>query len=179
MIIRPQRRCQGFTLIEIIIVVMLIGMIMAWGVPTFVQTFKRQPLQQTVHDLMEACAAARAAAILTGQPAELVFLGDRTFTVRSSAGAPVESADGQTAGGQVSGRLADGLDLEMLHVNLIDMREAEVSEVPVKFYPNGTCEEFTISLVEPATGKRRMIRLDVITGHADLKTEDGIAALKK
>jgi type II secretion system protein H len=174
--IRPQHHQQrgGFTLVEIIIVVMLIGMIMAWGVPTFVQTFKRKPLQQTVNDLLEATAAARAAAILTGKPAELVFRTDRSFYVRSSAAA---AADASTAG--AAGRLDDSLELDMLNVNFINMKEQEVSEVPVKFFPNGTCEEFTITISEPGTRNMRMIRLDVITGHANLLTEEGIARLKK
>jgi hypothetical protein len=57
--------------------------------------------------------------------------------------------------------------------------QAGQSEVRVRFFPNGTCDEFTAVMLEPASGKRRMIHLDVITGHADLKTEDQIAQMKK
>jgi prepilin-type N-terminal cleavage/methylation domain-containing protein len=186
--IRPQHHQQrgGFTLVEIIIVVMLIGMIMAWGVPTFVQTFKRQPLQQAVNDFIEACASARASAILTGVTAELVVTagegGTTSFQVRGGAATSIDPLSGEssTGGGTgFSGSLPPTIGLEMLAVNFQDAVTAGEGEVRVRFFPNGTCDEFTIVMLEPSTNKRRMIRLDVITGHADLKTEEQIAQLKK
>jgi type II secretion system protein H len=183
--IRPHRR-SGFTLVEIIIVVMIMGLIMAWGMPTFVQTFKRKPLQQAVNDFMEGCASARASAIMTGAPAELVVgAGDdntTTFRVQSGASSTLDPLTGQTTGGgstTFNEKLPEGIAFEMLAVNFQDAVQAGQSEVRVRFFPNGTCDEFTAVMLEPASGKRRMIHLDVITGHADLKTEDQIAQMKK
>ena len=187
MIIRPQRR-SGFTLIEIIIVVMLIGMIMAWGMPTFVQTFRRAPLQQSVNDFMEACKSARAAAIFSGAPAELVVSVNEsqliTLNVQRSAATidPLTgeaSAGGSDGGYAFNGTLADGIGLELLAVNFIDVVKNGGSSATVKFFPNGTSEEFTAVLFEPSTNKRRMIRLDVVTGLATLHTEEEIARLPK
>ncbi len=182
--IRPQRR-SGFTLVEIIIVVMLIGMIMAWGVPTFVQTFKRQPMQQAVNDILEVCASARAAAILSGSPAELVVTGDAaantiTFSVqRGSIGTDPVTGDASASSQVSSAVLPDSITLELMNVNLQDALQPDSPPARVKFYPDGTCQEFAVVLLERASNKRRMIRLDVITGHADLKTEDQIAKMKK
>lgn len=147
---------------EIVIVVMIIGLIMAWGLPTFVQTFKRAPLQQAVHDMLEACASARAAAIMSGAPAELV----------------VSNQDGKTttiSGGVFSATMPDTVGFELLALNFKDIIKDGGSEVRVKFYPNGTCEEFTAVMLEPTTGKRRSIQLNVITGTASLETEEGLA----
>jgi len=190
MIIRPQRR-NGFTLIEIIIVVMLIGMIMAWGMPTFVQTFRRAPLQQSVNDFMDACKSARAAAIFSGAPAELVVSVNEsqliTLNVQRSASAATTidpltgeaSAGGSNGGYAFNGTLAEGVGLEMLAVNFIDVVKTGGSSATVKFFPNGTSEEFTAILFEPSTNKRRMIQLDVVTGLATLRTEEEIAQLPK
>ncbi len=182
--IRPHRR-SGFTLVEIIIVVMIMGLIMAWGMPTFVQTFKRQPLQQAVNDFMEGCAAARAAAILSGAPAELIVSAEgnsTSFRVQSGAANTVDPLSGQTSSGgstTFNEKLPDTIAFEMLAVNFQDAVQAGQSEVHVRFFPNGTCDEFTAILIEPSTGKRRMIHLDVITGHADLKTEDQMAQMRR
>jgi prepilin-type N-terminal cleavage/methylation domain-containing protein len=159
--IRLQRRA-GFTLVEIVIVVMIMGLIMAWGLPTFVQTFKREPLQQAVHDMMEACASARAAAIMSGAPAELV----------------VANQDGKTTtvtGGAFSASMPESIGFEMLAVNFKDIIKDGGSEARVKFFPNGTSEEFTAVMLDPVSGKRRAIQLSVITGMASLETEEGLA----
>ncbi|MCD6051492.1 MAG: hypothetical protein K0Q55_2901 [Verrucomicrobia bacterium] len=182
--IRPQRR-SGFTLVEIIIVVMLIGMIMAWGVPTFVQTFKRQPMQQAVNDLLEICASARASAIMTGVPAEMIVTGDAaanriTFSVQRGGAATDPLSGAPTASGEVSSTvLPESIELELMFVNLQDALLPDSPPARVKFYPDGTCQEFAVVLLERSTNKRRLIRLDVITGHADLKPEDQIAKMKK
>lgn len=188
MIIRPQRR-NGFTLIEIIIVVMLIGMIMAWGLPTFVQTFRRAPLQQSVNDFMDACKSARAAAIYSGAPAELVVSVNEsqliTLNVQRSVATTIDpltgeaSAGGNNGGYAFNGTLAEGVGLEVLAVNFIDVVKTGGSSATVKFFPNGTSEEFTAILFEPSTNKRRMIQLDVVTGLATLRTEEEIARLPK
>ncbi|HEY1171424.1 MAG TPA: prepilin-type N-terminal cleavage/methylation domain-containing protein [Verrucomicrobiae bacterium] len=184
--LRPQshKRRHGFTLVEIIIVVMLVGMIAAWGLPTFVQTFKRQPLQQAVNDFMEGCASARAAAILTGTPAEFVISASEAGTslrVQSSAAGSSVSADGGAGTADSSGftaQMPEGIAFEMLAVNFQDSVQSGEGVVRVRFYPNGTCDEFTAVMFEPSTNKRRMVHLDVVTGHAEMKTEAELAAMK-
>ena len=164
--INLQRRA-GFTLVEIVIVVMIIGIIMAWGLPTFVQTFKREPIVQAAHDIMEACSSARAAAILTGNPAEMEF---------------VANSDGQSLTVKGGGFSADiplvTINPELIRINFKDVKNEEGLEPKVKFFPNGTSDEFSIVLLDRASGKRRMISLNVLTGMATLMTEEGIARLK-
>jgi len=80
---------SGFTLIEIMIVVGMIAIVMAFGIPSIVEAHKKGPMRQAVSDLMDGCHAARAHAIETGNTAELII-----------------NADGAISGGGFSGTLA-------------------------------------------------------------------------
>lgn len=163
------KRRAGFTLVEIVIVVMIIGIIMAWGLPTFVQTFKREPIVQAAHDMMEGCAAARAAAILTGSPAEMVVSNQDGNSTKISV---------QSSSSSFNATLPENVGFEMLAVNFHNIIKEGGNEVRVKFFPNGTCEEFTAVMLDPTTNKRRMVQLNVLTGMPTLMTEEGIARLK-
>jgi prepilin-type N-terminal cleavage/methylation domain-containing protein len=165
--IQLQKRA-GFTLVEIVIVVMIIGLIMAWGLPTFVQTFKRSPLQQAVHDMLEGCSAARAAAILSGKTTELVVANEDGHTTNVSV----------QGGGGFSASIPDSIGFEMLAVNFRNIIQEGGNEVHVRFFPNGTSDEFTAVMLEPTTGKRRTVQLDVVTGMAKLLTEEGMTKLR-
>src|SRR5262245_4261816 len=64
---------RAFTLIEIMIVVGIIGIVMAAGVPTLYRMLKKDGFRQTVNDVVEVCAAARARAIMEGVETEVWF----------------------------------------------------------------------------------------------------------
>ena len=66
-------RHAGFTLIEIMIVIGIIGIVLAMGAPPFVRMLQKDSLRQAVGDITEACSRARAAAILQGEATELVI----------------------------------------------------------------------------------------------------------
>lgn len=164
--IAPQRRA-GFTLVEMMIVLLIIFLIMGWGVPAFVRSFQKDPLAQSVADVLEACHTARARAILTTQPAQMVISAEGGISVQGGA-----VGGGNGGSGQFSAQLAEGVGVELIGVNFQDMREA--AEARVSFYPNGTCDEFTVVLAAPGTPQRRQITLDVVTGLAVVKNEDQI-----
>ena len=46
----PRRATQGFTLIEIMIVIDIIGMVLALGMPHFIRSMQKDPLRQAVSD---------------------------------------------------------------------------------------------------------------------------------
>jgi type II secretion system protein H len=172
-----QRR--GFTLIEIMIVIGIMALVLAMGMPSILQTMQKDPLRKAVSDLVDACVNARELAILDGVPAELVIqAADGHLTVRRVSTNSVEqaaSADGiagPAAKGAPSGaaafsaRLHRDIAVTLLHVNLKDQMEAEESRV--LFYPNGTSDEFTIVL-ESNLGVRK-ISLDCVTAIADVES---------
>ena len=172
----PQRR--GFTLIEIMIVIGIMALVLAMGMPSIIQTMRKDPLRQAVSDFVDGCSQARALAILDGVPAELAIRAAdgqmivRRVSTNSVGQAPSEgeiarpAAAGAPSGAAgFSARLHEDIAVTLLYVNLKDQMEAEESHV--HFYPNGTSDEFTIVL-ESRLGVRK-ISLDCVTAIADVE----------
>ena len=53
---------NGFTLIELMMVVAIVGLMMATGVPAFLSVTREAPLRKAVNDVVEICGHARAQA---------------------------------------------------------------------------------------------------------------------
>ena len=86
----------GFTLIEIMVVIGILAIVLAMGVPPFVRSLQKDSLRQAVSDIEEACGKARAQAILRGVPTELIIRAtDGQLTVAPTP----ETRAGQTAAG--------------------------------------------------------------------------------
>jgi prepilin-type N-terminal cleavage/methylation domain-containing protein len=157
----------GFTLIEMMIVIAIVALVLSIGIPSMFSSMNKEGMRKATSDLLEACAAARAAAIISGRTAELVFRpGDKTFIV---SGGGVSQETGQT-GSQIeaptfSGRLPDGVDFAGLLLYGDEVTEEE--EFRVKFYANGTSDQF--GAVITSGPEVRSITLEVITGTADLE----------
>lgn len=164
----------GFTLIEIMVVVGIMGIIMAMGVPSILKSIRKEGMRKAISDVEEVCSNARARAILRGKETEVVFYPlERRFEVGGAgAGASTASTDG---GGDVvvekqpppqSSGLAAGLDeditIEMLDINLLEYRESESARV--RFFPNGTSDELTLILRSAKKNEFYKISLEVTTG---------------
>lgn len=168
----PAERRFAFTLVEIMVVIGILGMVMAMGLPSFLNTIRKDPLRQAVADIVEGCSKARAQAILAGETAELVIEAgtgqifvppwrtkSETDGSDPKASAPQELASRQ----QFQAQMDRDIAVTLLYVNLKDRMEAE--QARVRFYPNGTSDDFTIIFESPA-GVRK-ISLDCITGLPD------------
>ncbi|HYT60008.1 MAG TPA: type II secretion system protein, partial [Haliangiales bacterium] len=53
---------RAFTLIEIMVVVGVLAIVLAMGVPPFIRMMRKDSLRQAVSDIEEACSKARAEA---------------------------------------------------------------------------------------------------------------------
>lgn len=162
----------AFTLIEIMIVVGIIAILMTIAIPAFVSAQNKTPMRNALQGVMEACATARAQAILRGSLVELrIRPQDYTFDV-----APTGQREGSGGGearpepkageghGVFSLKLPEEVGIEELAINFQLLKEAEV--VAVRFHPNGTSDEFTVVL-RSLQGELRKITLDPVTGKAD------------
>ena len=184
---------SAFTLIELMVVMGLMMIILAIGVPKMVQG-NRSPLGESLNAVMEACAAARRQAILTGSTSRVTIRGAEEGTgfiisVGSGGGlAKARKAEGinsdmadfldetpkpaskPSAGAGFSGRIHDEVAVHFISVNFDESMDKD--QVEVKFYFNGTSDEFTIGMRhEYGDAVLRFVQLDSVTGLAYIKTE--------
>ena len=163
---------HAFTLIEIMIVVGIIAILMTVAIPAFVSAQNKTPMRNALQSVMEACATARAQAILRGSIVELrIRPQDYTFDVT-----PTGQREGSGGGGArpepkageghavFNVKLPTEVGIEELAVNFQLLKDAEA--VAVRFHANGTSDEFTVVL-RSLTGELRKITLDPVTGKAD------------
>src|SRR4051794_19738219 len=113
---KTRRFNRAFTLIEVMVVVAIIGIIMAMGIPSIVHTMRKEGMRKAVSDLVDACNEARATAILTGSKSDLV----------------IRPQEGKISGGTFSATFPENVWIEILGVNFIQFEEAD--EARVHFY---------------------------------------------
>ncbi len=168
---------SGFTLIELMVVIAIMGILFAIGVPGIFKVWRKESMRKATSDLMDACQNARALAILQDKKTALVFYPlQRRFQVEvaSALKSPDEislEADQPTqpvAAKGMGAQLPDDVAIEMLDVNLHEYKEAP--EVNVYFFPNGTCDEMTVVL-HSTDDQWRKISLEITTGLAMFESD--------
>ncbi len=183
---------SAFTLIELMVVMGLMMIIIAIGVPRMVKG-NRTPLGESLNVVMEACAAARRQAILSGNTSRVTIRGAEEgtgFIISAGSGggrpkvASIEDVDTGSEGSAdeapkpsvaagVSGRIHDEVSIHGIFVNFEDLMDED--QVEVKFYSNGTSDEFTIAMRhEYGDAVLRFVQLDSVTGLAYIKTDNEI-----
>jgi len=181
----PLRRlaCQirsllAFTLLELMIVVAVMGLILAMGLPIIYRMRHEAPLRKAVRDVVEVCSTARSRAILQSKAVCVVFHPREGAFALEGAGPSEAAGSGQVqvgivqgAGGGTSGQLSDRVAIDMLDVDMTEYKDSE--EVKVWFYPNGVCDELTIILhgLDASSDPMRAISLEVTTGLASVETD--------
>lgn len=99
---------RGFTLIEIMIVIGIVGLFLGIGIPSMFRAMRKNPMQQTVTEVLEALSAARSQAIMSGSPAGVMFYPlERRFEVVRLPESRAGSLFSDTAfmdGGSIVGR---------------------------------------------------------------------------
>ncbi len=156
-----RRNFPGFTLMELMMVVAIIGLMTAAGVPAILSLTREVPLRRAVNDVVEICHRARAQAILQGQTMTVVF-HPRQRQVAFSGGSAAGPVGPATRVGQAAVNATEfdqSVIIEGLGINNLDYTEAD--EARVYFQPNGTCDEMT--LVLSSNGEYRKITLEVTT----------------
>lgn len=133
------------------IVVAIMGMVLAMGMPSIVKTLRKEGMRKAVDDVMDACKSARSEAILKQKTADVVF----------------HPADGTiSAPGAQTATFPNNVQIQILGVNFVQYERAD--EARIHFFPNGTSDEFTIVLQDDQFQTRK-ISLDVMTALPDVE----------
>lgn len=183
---------RGFTMIEIMIVIALMAVIMAIGVPTIFRSMHRTPMQQAVADLQQACRTARITAILRGQTAEVVIRAtDGSLSVQLAPPSSSQDSFGASVGGDPSGGLDGGgmpetappprdsgqgsndvvptfsahlPDSVTFRKLTVNLRDMmDEDEARIHFYANGTSEAMTATFLSEQN-EERTVSLEITTG---------------
>jgi prepilin-type N-terminal cleavage/methylation domain-containing protein len=127
--IRNSQFFRAFTLIEIMIVVAIIGLVAAMGIPSMLQMLNKEGMRKAVDDVTKLLTDARAEAILKDETTYVSFR-------------PADNRLDSSIGKSVT--LPDGVAMEAIGINLMDFSQTEESRV--RFFQNGTCDELTLVL---------------------------------
>ena len=155
----PHRLSGGraFTLIEIMIVVGIIGLVAAMGMPAVLKELQKEGMRKAVSDVRDVFFTARERAILSGHTVKAVFhIQDRRFGVDGDCDG-VNIHSGKTT----SATLPNGIEFGMFDIYHQDYAESESTWI--FFNPDGTCDDgVVIALL--GRGEKKFITLDFATG---------------
>ena len=143
-------------------VVAIIGLMVASGVPAILSITREAPLRKAVNDVKEICGRARAQAILQGQTMTVVFhprLRQMDYSGGTSTSGPVAPTTRVSQKPVTATEFDTSVSIEGLGINNFDYTESD--EARVRFFSNGTSDEMI--LVLSSNGEYRKITLEVTT----------------
>jgi prepilin-type N-terminal cleavage/methylation domain-containing protein len=166
---------QGFTLVELMVVIGIMGAILAMGAPPFLRIWKKEGMRKVLSEVVEVCNNARAQAILQGKNVDVVFHPLEHRLEVSGGGAAPPPAGGNSAAGKApsptkpawAATLPDDIVIEMLDINFMEYNQSDVARV--RFFPNGTSWEMTLILHSTSKNEWRKISLEAVTGLATVE----------
>ncbi|PWU08372.1 MAG: hypothetical protein C5B50_29720 [Verrucomicrobia bacterium] len=160
-------RPSAFTLIELMIVIGLMALLATISVPAIRGMVRNESMRKAAQDAQEVCQNARARAILGGAMTEVVIHADPPTMEVAGAG-PKTDDSGLVAHFELGGDVG----VESIKVNGVQYKDADMTRV--RFFPNGTCDEFRMVLLRPRDNLRRGIFCEVTTSLATVETDQNV-----
>ena len=152
------KKNNAFTLVEILLVIIIVGIVLALAAPNFSKGYSRFQLNKMADDLLNCSRWAQAMAIGQERVYALSFSEDRrsynlvrakVFLQNEETG-NIEQVNGEInddPNGQDSFEPVNG-NLGRMHT-IPDIIHLDIEEDRIKFYPDGTIDSATIQLASP------------------------------
>ena len=179
---RNSRSNAGFTLVEIMVVVAIMGVLLGLALMNFQAVNQKEPLEQAVSDLEGLCRRARSEAIVKSRPMDLSLDSEagqfRLSTAPHALNAPdpesgllVATVEEAIQMDQAS--LPSDVEFEIVVPEVVNDLDS-TGVVTIRFYPNGTAEPLEAMMLMPGEGVYTLV-LDPVTGR--LNVRDGVDGL--
>jgi Tfp pilus assembly protein FimT len=151
------------------VVVAIMGIIVAAGVPSLYGFFHKSGVRKTMSDIVDTCKSARKKAIMTGTVSTLIIHPkDGTMEVEGGAGSDYS--------GWAQSAKIEGARLEALKINNSHDDMSQYDQVRVRFFPNGTSEEMILILLTD-DGKMQGVSLELTTALPTVLNDANVKAL--
>src|SRR5687768_9784364 len=126
---------SAFTLVEVMIVVLIIGIIAGVGIPSVVRSLNREGMRKALGDFEQACKSAREGAIFSGKTVEMVFQradnGSASLSVSGYGGGTDAYGERIENRGSFSATFPEDIEIEAVGLYGLDYTEDFNAGVPV------------------------------------------------
>jgi prepilin-type N-terminal cleavage/methylation domain-containing protein len=158
---RRERRA-GFSLIELSIVVFIIAIIMALSVPSFIRSYNAATLNATGRSVITSCQFAKLNAVLRQKNvAFYIDLDKRTIWLTQFTGTNTTNNDDSSS--VVLKTIEIPPRVRVASAQIGDQPAEQKGQVEATFYPNGTCDAFTVTFRGAEKGSGLAIMVDPVT----------------
>jgi len=155
-------RRAGFTLIELSIAVFIIAIMMAVSVPSFIRSYNNSVLNSMGRTFATACEFARFNAVLHQQPVVLHVDLDKPV-IWLTQGGPTNEIDSAESQERALKTIEISPRISLVSAQIADQPPQQKGEVEASFYPNGTCDGFTVTFCGAEKGNGLAIVVDPVT----------------
>jgi len=158
----PRRDPRAFTLMEIMVVVGIMGLVAAMGIPSMLQAFKKEGMRKAVDDMVDVMHSARERAIYGNKTVAVIFYPREGRFGVEGADARADTVLDAHTGEAVVSSLPKGVNIAMLDIFRKEYRDSDWAKI--FFHADGTCDEAVIILEGRAGTKPEKITLEYATG---------------